>query len=155
MTGTPLGVLTLRVLKAERLGGDSLLDDRVWDEALMQRVATDALARIINYIFGVSGFDIVTIENKVASIQTEPVKRTTMTVAEQYIQRGIEQGIERGIERGREEGVRRGIERGVLIGSIRTLQRVLGKPESAVNELEKLPPDRLQALHDQLARELR
>jgi len=47
--GTPAGILTLRALKAER--ESMLLDDSVWDEALLVQLPAEALECLLRYIF--------------------------------------------------------------------------------------------------------
>ncbi|MFM7923450.1 MAG: Rpn family recombination-promoting nuclease/putative transposase, partial [Planctomycetaceae bacterium] len=46
----------------------------------------------------------------------------------QGLEQGREEGLEQGLEQGREEGLELGLEKGVVIGSIRTLQKVLRQP---------------------------
>ena len=46
--GTPAGIITLRVMKAERIV--KLLDDLVWDEPLMIQIPRELLEFIIRYI---------------------------------------------------------------------------------------------------------
>ena len=48
IAGTPAGIMTLRVMKAERIA--KLLDDPVWDEALMIQLPREILEFIIRYI---------------------------------------------------------------------------------------------------------
>ena len=47
--GTPAGILTLRALKAEKLG--ELLGTAVWDEVLLVELSADAFERLMRYIF--------------------------------------------------------------------------------------------------------
>ena len=45
--GTPAGILTLRVMKAERLG--MLLEDPVWDEDLVRRASLELFEQVLRY----------------------------------------------------------------------------------------------------------
>ncbi|MDR1283696.1 MAG: hypothetical protein LBK99_23190 [Opitutaceae bacterium] len=135
ITGTPLGVMTLRVFKAQRLGGDYPASKWVWDEPLLARLGTMALEQLVAYIAARPEFDIVDIEAKVAGFESETVKKTVMTIAERYI------------EKGRLEGE--------LIGRIHTLQELLGKAMTPRENLLRKSPAALKALLQKLRAEHR
>ncbi|AHF89837.1 transposase [Opitutaceae bacterium TAV5] len=139
ITGTPLGVMTLRVFKAQRLGGDYPASKWVWDEPLLARLGTMALEQLVAYIAARPEFDIVDIEAKVAGFESETVRKTVMTIAERYI------------EKGRLEG----IEKGELIGRIHTLQELLGKAMTPRENLLHKSPAALKALLQKLRAEHR
>ncbi len=46
--GTPMGILTLRALKAEKL--QALLDDSVWDESLLVQLSPACFEMLMRYI---------------------------------------------------------------------------------------------------------
>lgn len=140
IAGTPLGILTLRVLKAERTG--DLMGEAVWDEALLRKLEQTHLPRILHYIFGLADLDTTTIEQKIRTLKTIAIRKTAMTVAEQYIQKGRVEGREAGRNEGRQEGV--------LIGRIQVLQSLLGKKETPAKVLAKQSLARLRALQASL-----
>lgn len=90
IVGTPLGIVTLRVLKAERL--QQLLGDPVWDEALLLQVPPDALERIWRYLFNTASVDKRRLEEKLLHITETELQDRAMTVAEQLRQEGRQQG---------------------------------------------------------------
>ncbi len=136
IAGTPLGILTLRLLKAERTG--DLMGGAVWDEALLRKLAHAHLPRILHYIFKLADLDTATIEQKIRTLKTIAIRRTAMTVAEQYIQKG------------RNEGRQEGRHEGVLIGRIQLLQSLLGQKETPTKVLAKQSLARLRALQASL-----
>ncbi|MFM7059409.1 MAG: hypothetical protein ACKO2P_21055, partial [Planctomycetota bacterium] len=68
----------------------------------------------------------------------------------QGLEQGREQGLEQGLEQGREEGLEQGLEKGVVIGSIRTLQKVLQQPVTSQQELRLLSVAELHLRAQQL-----
>jgi predicted transposase/invertase (TIGR01784 family) len=60
------------------------------------------------------------------------------TIAERLIAQGLEQGLEQGVEIGIEKGRREGTRNGEVMGRIRFVQQVLGRPVSSMEELEGL-----------------
>ncbi|MBL9151386.1 MAG: Rpn family recombination-promoting nuclease/putative transposase [Verrucomicrobiales bacterium] len=105
IAGTPAGILTLRVLKAERVG--ELLDDAVWDEELMTLLSQELFERLLRYLLD-GDIDRTAFERRINQITQPQIRRAAMTLAEQYIAEGIERGIEKGLEKGLEEGVEKG-----------------------------------------------
>ncbi|MCX6864904.1 MAG: Rpn family recombination-promoting nuclease/putative transposase [Verrucomicrobia bacterium] len=84
--GTPAGIMTLRVMKAERLA--KLLDDPVWDEALMIQVPRETLEWLIRYIVE-AGVDKDAFDRKLLAITQPDIRSTAMTIAQQLRQEGI------------------------------------------------------------------
>ena len=62
IAGTPLGIMTLRLLKAERTG--DLAGEAVWDEALLRKLAHAPLPWILRYLFGLAGLDTATVQQR-------------------------------------------------------------------------------------------
>ncbi|EIP96926.1 hypothetical protein OpiT1DRAFT_01353 [Opitutaceae bacterium TAV1] len=143
IAGTPLGIMTLRVFKAQREGGAFPASEWVWDESLLARIGTMALEQIFSYIVGRPEFDIVDVEAKVSGFESETVKQTAMTMAQRYIEKGKLEGI----EEGREEGE--------LVGRIHMLQELLGKKITPRKDLIRKSPARLQTLLNRLRSEHR
>ncbi|EIP97692.1 hypothetical protein OpiT1DRAFT_02139 [Opitutaceae bacterium TAV1] len=141
--GTPLGILTLRIFKAQRLGGNYPDSPWIWDETLFTDLAPLALEQIFTYMSGRPEFDIVDIQSKVAYFESETVKHTAMTIAQRLRQEG------------REEGRVEGIERGELLGRIQVLQEILGKKVTPRKNLIGKPLAELNALLERLRSEHR
>jgi predicted transposase/invertase (TIGR01784 family) len=68
---------------------------------------------------------------------------------------GLDGARQEGLEKGREEGREEGEARGVLVGSIVTLQRIVGEPVTDVDELKELDTDELNRLCADLQERLR
>ena len=90
------------------------------------------------YILG-TDLDRNAVKNKIASLSSERLRTKAMSVADQL----------------RLEGKQEGEQIGVLVGSIQTLQRVLGKPVTPVDVLLKRSVDQLRRQHALLQRQLR
>lgn len=112
ISGTVLGTLTLRLLKAEQIG--DLLSDFVWDEDLLLHLSTHHRNRILRYILGVGDIDKTSIERKLSQLKTACIQNATMTLAEQYIQQGRDEAVkktmtlaEQYIQQGRDEAVKK------------------------------------------------
>jgi hypothetical protein len=99
--GTPAGILTLRVMKAEREG--SLLGDEVWDERLMLQVSQEVFDLVLRYLLR-GDIDREAFGDRMKRIIHPQLQSNVMSLAEQLIQEGVEQGIEKGIEKGIERG---------------------------------------------------
>jgi predicted transposase/invertase (TIGR01784 family) len=67
---------------------------------------------------------------------------------------GLQAGREEGRREGFDEGIEKGIEKGKLIGRIQLLQQLLGQPETASEELNRLPEQDLLQMEESLKREL-
>jgi len=77
-----------------------------------------------------------------------------MSIADQLIERGRKEGELAGERRGELIGERRGELKGELVGTIRTLQKILGLPVSGKTEFEGKSIDDLQQIADRLHRRL-
>ena len=91
--GTPAGILTLRVMKAERLS--KLLDDVVWDEALFLRVPREMIELLIRYILD-ADIDKADFDRKVASVSNLDLRSNAMTLAQQFRLEGRQEGRQEG-----------------------------------------------------------
>lgn len=91
ITGTVLGILTLRVLKAEQTG--DLMSDLVWDENLLLRVSPRHRECILSYILGVGEVDKTSIERKLTKLKTATILDAAMTIADQYRQEGEQKAM--------------------------------------------------------------
>jgi predicted transposase/invertase (TIGR01784 family) len=87
--GTPAGILTLRVMKAERLA--KLLDDAVWDEALFLRLPREVIEMLIRYILN-ADIDKTRFDLRVATVTNPDLKGNVMTLAQQFRQEGRQEG---------------------------------------------------------------
>ena len=87
--GTPAGILTLRVMKAERL--EKLLEDIVWDESLFLRVPKEVIGMLIRYILD-ADVDKAAFDRKVHAVTNPDIQTTAMTLAQQYRQEGLQKG---------------------------------------------------------------
>ena len=92
--GTPAGIMTLRVMKAERLA--QLLDDRVWDETLMMQLPRETLELLIRYMLR-ADIDMNAFDRKVAGITNPELQTTAMSLAQQLHQKGIEKGLQNSV----------------------------------------------------------
>lgn len=153
ITGTAMGTITLRVLKAERTG--DLMSQLVWDEDLLLELSPGNLERILRYIVGVGEFDKASIYRKLNTIKSAAIKDNAMTIAEQFVQQGRDEGRQEGRDEGRNEGRREGQEMGLLIGRIQLLQDLLGRTSTPTEALAACSVPDLQALHDTLRASLK
>jgi predicted transposase/invertase (TIGR01784 family) len=87
--GTPAGILTLRVMKAERLS--KLLDDVVWDEALFLRVPQEMIELLVRYILD-ADIDKTDFDRKVMTVTNPDLRSNAMTLAQQFRQEGRQEG---------------------------------------------------------------
>lgn len=90
--GTPFGILTMRILKAQPL--QQLLSDPVWDEELMAQVQETILEILLYYIANVGDVDTNLFTDRLKRIQNPLIQNQTMTIAEQLRQEGREQALE-------------------------------------------------------------
>lgn len=88
--GTPLGILTMRTLKAYSI--QQLLSDPVWDEEKMSQVPEGSLHMILHYILYAQEVDRTTFQDRLKRIQHPQVQHKTMTIAEYLKQEGREEG---------------------------------------------------------------
>jgi predicted transposase YdaD len=83
--GTPAGILTLRALKAER--ESMLLDDSVWDEALLVQLPAEALECLLRYLFD-REIDKPRFRRKLKEIADPKLNKNVMSLADQLRQEG-------------------------------------------------------------------
>ena len=152
IVGTPLGVAVLRVMKAARM--NALLSDEVWDIAVLENLTLEEYEVIVRYILS-ADLDRNAVKSRVAKLSSERLRTKAMSVADQLKQEGKREGREQGKQEGEIKGRKEGRQEGVLVGSIQTLQRVLGKPVTPVDILLKRSVDQLRRQHALLQRQLR
>jgi predicted transposase YdaD len=104
---TPDGILTLRVLKAERSG--ELLTDPIWDEELLAKVLIDTFHLIVSYMYSRDSVDNDALFHKIKSIGSEPHRTAAMTLAQKLRQDGRIEGRIEGREDGRMEERRQSV----------------------------------------------
>ena len=92
--GTPAGIMTLRVMKAERVA--QLLADPVWDEALLIQLPRATLELLLRYLLR-ADIDKDAFNRKVNAITQSGLKTTAMSLAEQLRQEGRQEGIQEDI----------------------------------------------------------
>ena len=136
--GTPAGILTLRVMKAERLR--QLLDKTVWDESLFLEVPREIIESIIRYILD-ADVDKAAFDSRVANITNVEVRSTAMTLAQQIRQEG------------RQEGRKEGQEEGLWIGKILNLQELMGLAPADPGDLFAHGIPELERRYEELRRE--
>ena len=100
--GTPAGIMTLRVMKAERIA--KLLDDPVWDQFLMIQVPRETLEWLIRYIVE-AGVDIDAFDRRILAITQPEIRSTAMTIAQELRQQGRQEGRQEGLQKGLHEGI--------------------------------------------------
>jgi len=132
--GTPAGILTLRVMKAERVR--KLLDEAVWDESLLIQVPRETIEALIRYILN-ADVDKAAFDRKVIDISNPEVQSATMTLAQQIHQEGRQEG--------RQEGL--------WIGKIVNLQELMGLAPMDPEALSAIPITELRLRFEQLRRE--
>jgi predicted transposase YdaD len=99
--GTPMGILSLRALKAERIG--ELLDDIVWDEALMVQLPPFAMEMLLRYILR-ADIDKDQFLRKIKNITNQSIQSSAMTLEQQFRQEGRQEGHQEGRQEGHQEG---------------------------------------------------
>ena len=107
--GTPAGILTLRVMKAERLG--MLLEDPVWDEDLVRRASLELFEQVLRYIASAADLDKPAFLERLKTVKDERIRQTAMTLEQQFRQEGRQEGLQKGRQEGRQEGERLLLER--------------------------------------------
>ena len=92
--GTPMGILTLRALKAEKL--QALLDDMVWDESLLIQLPSASFEMLMRYILD-RDLDKPAFRRKLETIRNPKLSQNAMSLAEQFRQEGIRKGRQEGL----------------------------------------------------------
>ena len=143
IAGTPEGILTLRALKAEPV--NELLEDVIWDEALLFSLSEGALERILRYILN-ADVSVPQLKERLGKIQTKPLQSKTMTLADRLRQEGEQEGLIKGKQEGQLRAFRTAVCRALEIqhGSC---------PEGIREALESIDDQaRLEALHESAIR---
>jgi predicted transposase/invertase (TIGR01784 family) len=111
--GTPMGILTLRALKAEKL--QALLDDTVWDESLLIQLPSASFEMLMRYILD-RDLDKPAFRRRLKTLRNPKLSKNAMSLAEQFRQEGreetrslAEQFRQEGIRKGRQEGHQEGL----------------------------------------------
>jgi predicted transposase YdaD len=92
--GTPMGILTLRALKAEKL--HALLDDTVWDESLLIQLPSASFEMLMRYILD-RDLDKPAFRRKLQTLHNPKLSKNAMSLAEQFRQEGRQQGRQEGL----------------------------------------------------------
>jgi len=103
--GTPMGILTLRALKAEKL--QALLDDSVWDESLLVQLSPACFEMLMRYILD-RDLDKPAFRRKLQMLHNPKLSKNAMSLAEQFRQEGREETrslAEQFRQEGRQEGL--------------------------------------------------
>jgi len=158
LAGTPEGILTLRALKAEPM--NALLDDAVWDEALLFSISEGGLERILRYILNAE-VSVTQLKERLGKIQSKPLRSKTMTLANQLREEGkIEgklEGKKEGLFEGRLSALRSSvlctleIRHGAYPDGVREVIEALEDPKKLQNLLESaLRSDSIEAFAQNL-----
>ena len=148
--GTPMGILTLRALKAEKIS--ALLDDAVWDELLMVQLQPEEFERLLRYIFD-RGIDKPDFRRKLKTITDPKLIEKAMSLAEQLReegrqeghQKGRQEGHQKGRQEGRQEGLIRANQAAILEALEVRFERVPGGLREEIQSVSDLT--KLQSLH--------
>ena len=107
--GTPMGILTLRALKAEKL--QALLEDTIWDEALLIQLPSASFEMLMRYILD-RDLDKPAFRRRIKTLSNPKLSNNAMSLAEQFRQEGreetrslAEQFRQEGHQQGRQEGL--------------------------------------------------
>ena len=104
--GTPMGILTLRALKAEKL--QALLDDAVWDESLLIQLPSASFEMLMRYILD-RDLDKPAFRRRLKTLHSPKLSKNAMSLAEQFRQEGIRKGRQQGRQEGHQEGRQEGL----------------------------------------------
>ena len=96
--GTPDGIFVLRVLKAERSG--DLLGPYIWDHQLLRVIKNEIFERFLVYLHSRSKIDKRRLRRIIESLPDPAMRRTALTLAEQFRMEGREEGRSQGREEG-------------------------------------------------------
>ena len=83
--GIPMGILTLRALKAEKL--QTLLDDTVWDESLLIHLPSASFEMPMRYILD-RDLDKPAFRRRPQILRNPKLSKNAMSLAEQFRQEG-------------------------------------------------------------------
>ena len=79
--GTPMGILTLRALKAEKL--EALLDDPVWDESLLIQLSSVSFEMLMRYILD-RDLDKPAFRRELKTLTNPKLSKNAISLAEQF-----------------------------------------------------------------------
>ncbi len=130
--GTPMGILTLRALKAEKL--QALLDDLVWDESLLIQLPSASFEMLMRYILD-RDLDKPAFRRRLKTLRNPKLSKNAMSLAEQYRQEGIRKGRQQGRQEGHQEGLIFSKQQDILEALEIRFQRV---PEGLREEIESI-----------------
>ena len=108
--GTPMGILTLRALKAEKL--QALLDEPVWDESLLIQLPSASFEMLMRYILD-RDLDKPTFRRRLKTLRNPKLSKNAMSLAEQFRQEGREETRSLA-EQFRQEGIEEGHQKGLI-----------------------------------------
>jgi predicted transposase YdaD len=111
--GTPMGILTLRALKAEKIS--ALLEGSVWDEILMVQLPPEALERLLRYILD-RGIDKPAFHRKLKTLTNPKLSQNAMSIAEQLRQEGRQDGRQEGLVASKQQDIVEAL--GIRFGSV-------------------------------------
>jgi predicted transposase YdaD len=162
--GTPMGILTLRALKAEKL--QALLDDMVWDESLLIQLPSASFEMLMRYILD-RDLDKPAFRRKLETLRNPKLSKNAMSLAEQFRQEGREEtrslaeqfrqegrqeGHQEGILKGRQQGHQEGRQEGLIFSKQQDILEALEirfnrVPEGLREEIELIADaSKLQSL---------
>jgi predicted transposase/invertase (TIGR01784 family) len=130
--GTPMGILTLRALKAEKL--QTLLDDLVWDESLLIQLPSASFEMLMRYILD-RDLDKPAFHRRLKTLRNPKLSKNAMSLAEQFRQEGIRKGRQQGRQEGHQEGLIFSKQQDILEALEIRFQRV---PEGLREEIETI-----------------
>ena len=130
--GTPMGILTLRALKAEKL--QALLDDTVWDESLLIQLPSASFEMLMRYILD-RDLDKPAFRRRLKTLRNPKLSKNAMSLAEQFRQEGIRKGRQQGRQEGHQEGLIFSKQQDILEALEIRFQRV---PEGLREEIETI-----------------
>ncbi len=132
--GTPMGILTLRALKAEKIS--ALLDDAVWDEMLMVQLQPEEFERFLRYILD-RDIDKPDFRRKLKTITDPKLIENAMSLAEQLRQEGRQEGHQEGLIASKQQDIVEALE--IRFGTV---------PEGLREEIKLISdPAKLTNLH--------
>jgi predicted transposase/invertase (TIGR01784 family) len=133
--GTPMGILTLRALKAEKL--QALLDDLVWDESLLIQLPSASFEMLMRYILD-RDLDKPAFRRRLKTLRNPKLSKNAMSLAEQFRQEGREETrslAEQFRQEGRKEGLIFSKQQDILEALMIRFDRV---PEGLREEIESI-----------------
>ena len=136
--GTPMGILTLRALKAEKL--QALLDDPVWDESLLIQLPSASFEMLMRYILD-RDLDKPAFRRRLKTLRNPKLSKNAMSLAEQFRQEGRQEGHQEGHQEGILKGRQQGHQEGLIFSKQQDILEALDirfnrVPEGLREEIE-------------------